>query len=149
MLWQNKNNNRYTKSPVDDNHLLYKINKYIDFSFTGNLVISSYSKDQGCPSIDPEIFFRIRMLLISYIYNISSDRRLCQEIHYNLCYRWFCKIGLKDQVPDHSWLSKTRKRFGEEVFGALFTTILELCRKHGLLDGSMLVNCVHKQGLAA
>jgi transposase len=112
MLWQNKNNNRYTKSPVDDNHLLYKINKYIDFSFTGNLVISSYSKDQGRPSIDPEIFFR--MLLISYIYNISSDRKLCQEISYNLCYRWFCKIRLKDKVPDHSWLSKTRKRYGKK-----------------------------------
>ena len=82
MLRQNKNNHRYSEELIDKGQLLYKINKHIDFSFTSDLVIACYSKGQGRPSIDPEIFFR--MLLISYIYNINSDRRLCQELRYNL-----------------------------------------------------------------
>ncbi|NEJ83103.1 transposase, partial [Rhizobium leguminosarum] len=119
MLWQNKNTN-YSTRPVDDNHLLSKVNKYIDLSFTHQLVIDSYNSRHGRPSIDPEIFFR--MLLISYFYNINSDRRLCQEVRYNVAYRWFCKLALEDKVPDHSYLSKTRNRFGEKVFEALFNT---------------------------
>ncbi|MHB9148136.1 MAG: transposase, partial [Candidatus Amoebophilus sp.] len=136
MLWQNKNTN-YSTSPVDDNHLLSKVNKYIDLSFTHQLVISSYNSRHGRPSIDPEIFFR--MLLISYFYNINSDRRLCQEVRYNVAYRWFCKLELEDKVPDHSYLSRTRNRFGEKVFEALFTTILILCRKHGLLESNSMM----------
>ncbi len=136
MLWQNKNTN-YSRSPVDDNHLLSKINKYIDLSFTHQLVMSCYNSRHGRPSIDPEIFFR--MLLISYFYNINSDRRLCQEIRYNVAYKWFCKLGLEDKVPDHSYLSRTRNRFGEKVFEALFTTILNLCRKHGLLESNTIM----------
>ncbi|ACE06506.1 hypothetical protein Aasi_1172 [Candidatus Amoebophilus asiaticus 5a2] len=136
MLWQNKNTN-YSTSPVDDNHLLSKVNKYIDLSFTHQLVIASYNSKHGRPSIDPEIFFR--MLMISYFYNINSDRRVCQEIRYNVAYRWFCKLGLEDKVPDHSYLSRTRNRFGEKVFEALFTTILNLCRKHGLLESNSVM----------
>jgi IS5 family transposase len=79
------------------------------------------------------------MLLISYFYNINSDRRLCQEVRYNVAYRWFCKLELADKVPDHSYLSKTRNRFGEKVFEALFTTILNLCKKHGLLESSSMM----------
>jgi len=137
MLWRNKTNNRCSSIPVDSKHLLYKMNKYIDFSFISQLVVGCYNSKHGRPSIDPEIFFR--MLLISYFYNINSDRRLCWETHYNLAYRWFCKLELEDKVPDHSYLSKTRKRFGEKVFEEFFTTILNLCRKHGLLEGSSIM----------
>jgi len=79
------------------------------------------------------------MLLISYFYNINSDRRLSQEVRYNVAYRWFCKLELEDKVPDHSYLSKTRNRFGEKVFEAFFTTILGLCKKHGLLISNIIM----------
>jgi transposase len=68
MLWQNKNTN-YSRSPVDVNHLLFKVNKYIDLSFTHQLVTSYYNSKHGRPSIDPEIFFR--MLLISFFITLT------------------------------------------------------------------------------
>ncbi|WP_164040849.1 transposase, partial [Serratia marcescens] len=58
------------------------------------------------PSVDPELM--IRMLLIGYCLGIRSERRLCQEVHLNLAYRWFCRLGLDGRVPDHSTFSKNR-----------------------------------------
>jgi transposase len=48
----------------------------------------------------------IRMLIIGYCYGIRSERRLCEEVSVKLSYRWFCRLGLKDKVPDHSSFSK-------------------------------------------
>jgi transposase-like protein DUF772 len=53
----------------------------------------------GRPSIDPELM--IRMLLIGYCFGIRSERRFCEEVHLNLAYRWFCRLGLDGAVPDH------------------------------------------------
>src|SRR6202789_3488904 len=60
----------------------------------------------GRPSIDPELL--IRMLLVGYCFGIRSERRLCEEVHLNLAYRWFCRLGLEADVPDHSTFSKNR-----------------------------------------
>eukprot|EP01037_Dinobryon_pediforme_P019492 gene19492-19919_t len=57
----------------------------------------------GRPSIDPELL--IRMLLVGYCFGIRSERRLCEEVHLNLGYRWFCRLGLDGDVPDHSTFS--------------------------------------------
>ena len=54
----------------------------------------------GRPSIDPELL--MRMLLVGYCFGIRSERRLCGEVHLNLAYRWFCRLGLEGAVPDHS-----------------------------------------------
>jgi hypothetical protein len=64
----------------------------------------------------------IRMLLIGYCFGIRSERRLCEEVHLNLAYRWFCRLGLEDRVPDHSSFSKNRHgRFRESgVFRHVF-----------------------------
>lgn len=48
----------------------------------------------------------IRMLIIGYCMGIRSERRLCDEVHLNLAYRWFCRLGLEGAVPDHSTFSK-------------------------------------------
>jgi transposase len=56
-----------------------------------------------------------------------------------VAYKWFCKLELADKVPDHSYFSKTRNRFGEKVFEALFTTMLNLCKKHGLLESNSVM----------
>jgi len=58
----------------------------------------------GRPSIDPELI--VRMLVIGYVMGIRSERRLCDEVHLNLAYRWFCRLGLDAKVPDHSTFSK-------------------------------------------
>ncbi len=85
---------------IPKNHLLRRIDQVLDLSFLRNLTAPLYVSEKGRPSIDPEIF--VRMILLEYLYNINSDRQLCEEISYNLAYRWFCKLSLTDKVPDHS-----------------------------------------------
>src|SRR6056297_2159968 len=69
----------------------------------------------GRPSVDPELL--IRMLLVGYCFGIRSERRLCEEVHLNLAYRWFCRLDLTDRIPDHSTFSKNRHgRFRERVW---------------------------------
>ena len=76
---------------IPDNHLLRKIDQFLDFDQIRSHLHSFYSHT-GRPSIDPELM--IRMLLIGYCYGIRSERRLCEEIDFNLAYRWFCRLGL-------------------------------------------------------
>jgi hypothetical protein len=79
----------------------------------------------------------IRMLLIGYCYGIRSERRLCEEIRYNLAYRWFCRLGLEDEVPDHSTFSKNRHgRFREaDLLRLVFDTVVQRCNDEGLIKG--------------
>lgn len=96
---------------VPQNHLLRGINQYLDLSELRKHLSEHYS-NTGRPSIDPELI--IRMLIIGYSFGIRSERRLCEEVHLNLAYRWFCRLGLEDKVPDHSSFSKNRHgRFRE------------------------------------
>jgi len=62
----------------------------------------------GRSSIDPELI--IRMLVVGYCYGIRSERRLCEEAHLNLAYRWFCRLSLESEVPNHSTFSKKTTR---------------------------------------
>ena len=76
------------------------------------IVDVAYYSDVGRPSIDPEPM--MRMLIVGYSFGIRSERRLCEEVHLNLAYRWFCRLGLDGDVPDHSTFSKNRHgRFRE------------------------------------
>ncbi len=77
------------------------------------------------------------MLIIGYCFGIRSERRLCEEVHLNLAYRWFCRLGLEDNVPNHSTFSKNRHgRFRESnAFRHLFETVLKRCMKEGLVGG--------------
>src|SRR5258708_4339448 len=84
---------------IPKNHLLRKLDKTLDLSFIRELTSHLYCQDNGRPSIDPELFFRIQLLI--YFYDIDSDRRVCEEISYNLAYRWFLRLSLEDKVPDH------------------------------------------------
>lgn len=68
--------------------------------------LRQYYSHTGRPSIDPELIFR--MLVVGYVMGIRSERRLCQEVHLNLAYRWFCRLGLDDKVPEHSTFSRYR-----------------------------------------
>ena len=94
-------------------HILRKIDGLLDMTFVRELTASCYASELGRPSIDPEVFFR--MELLAYLYGIKSERRLCEEIHYNLAYRWFCRLAPHEDVPDHSSLSRIRDRYGEHL----------------------------------
>lgn len=99
---------------IPDNHHLIKIDKVLDLSFIYKLTENLYCKDNGRQSIDPVIFFR--MQIINYLYGISSDRQLCEEIHLNIAYRWFCRLHIEDKIPDYSSLTKIRDRFEVKIY---------------------------------
>ena len=90
---------------VPREHLLRGIDRYFDLSDLREQLAPFYSHT-GRPSIDPELM--IRMLIVGYCFGIRSERRLCEEVHLNLAYRWFCRLDLEDAVPDHSTFSKNR-----------------------------------------
>ena len=97
--------------------------------------LGPYYSDVGRPSIDPELM--MRMLIIGYCLGIRSERRLCEEVHLNLAYRWFCRLGLDADVPDHSTFSKNRHgRFRESyLLRKLFETVVARCMKEGIVGG--------------
>ena len=119
---------------IPANHLLRRIDAVLDLSWFRAELAPSYSHT-GCPSVDPELM--IRMLLVGYCYSIRSERRLCQEVELNLAYRWFCRLGLEDKVPDHSTFSVNRHgRFRDgDVFRKVFERIVRQCMDAGLVKG--------------
>ena len=119
---------------VPANHLLRRIDAVLDLSWVRNDLAPLYSHT-GCPSIDPELM--IRMLLVGYCYSIRSERRLCQEVDLNLAYRWFCRLGIEDNVPNHSTFSVNRHgRFRDgDVFRRIFDRIVRQCMDAGLVKG--------------
>ncbi len=124
---------------IPKSHLLKRVDSLLDFSFIRELTAPFYCKNNGRPSIDPELF--LRMILVGYLYNIRSDRQLCEEIGLNLAYRWFCRLNLEDKVPDHSSLTRIRDRFGEKVFEEIFKRIVKICIDKGLVkSGSVMVD---------
>jgi transposase len=86
-------------------------------------------------SIDPELM--MRMLIVGYCMGIRSERRLCDEIHLNLAYRWFCRLGLDGKVPDHSTFSRNRHgRFRQSyILRRLFEMVVDRCLREGLVGG--------------
>src|SRR5271170_1851261 len=118
--------------PAD--HLLRSIDRFVEFEDLRRELAPFYS-NIGRPSIDPELM--IRMLLVGYCFGIRSERRLCDEVHLNLAYRWFCRLGLDGSVPDHSTFSKNRHgRFREsDLLRRLFETVLQRCIDEGLVGG--------------
>jgi transposase len=119
---------------VPADHLLRGIDRCLDLSELRQQLAPFYSHT-GRPSIDPELM--VRMLLVGYSFAIRSERRLCEEVHLNLAYRWFCRLGLEDVVPDHSTFSKNRHgRFREsDAFRLVFESVVERCMKAGLVGG--------------
>lgn len=116
-------------------HLLRAIDRFVDLSEVRGHLAPFYSST-GRPSIDPELL--VRMLLVGYCYGIRSERRLCEEMHVNLAYRWFCRLGLDGEVPDHSTFSKNRHgRFRDcDLLRKLFEAVVRRCMAEGLVDGA-------------
>lgn len=119
---------------VPADHMLRSIDRFVELDEMRAKLAPFYSHT-GRPSIDPELM--IRMLLVGYCYGIRSERRLCEEVHLNLAYRWFCRLGLDGAVPDHSTFSKNRHgRFRDsDLFRHLFETVVRRAIKEGLVGG--------------
>jgi len=135
---------------VPTGHMLRSVDRFVDLEGVRAHLAPFYSAT-GRPSIDPELM--IRMLLVGYCFGIRSERRLCDEVHLNLAYRWFCRLGLDGEVPDHSTFSKNRHgRFRDsDLFRTLFETVVARCMAEGLVggegfavDASMIVADAHR-----
>src|SRR6184192_1367087 len=122
---------------VPENHLLRLIEKHISFEFVRERLRASYS-EMGRPSIDPELLLRI--LLISYLYGVTSERKLVEELRMHLAWRWFTGLGFDQEIPHHSTFSKNRHgRFQEsKLFEQLFEQIVRQCVEVGLVQGAHL-----------
>ena len=118
--------------PAD--HWLRSIDRFIELGGLRRELAPFYSS-MGRPSIDPELM--IRILIVGYCFGIRSERRLCEEVHLNLAYRWFCRLGLDGEVPDHSTFSKNRHgRFRQsDLLRRVFETVLRRCIREGLVGG--------------
>ena len=139
------------KDHVPEDHLLRSIDRFVDLDDIREYLKPFYST-MGRPSIDPELM--IRMLIIGYCMGIRSERRLCEEVHLNLAYRWFCRLDLDGTVPDHSTFSKNRHgRFRDsDLLRKLFEMTVERCMAEGLVgaegfavDASLIRADVHRQ----
>jgi transposase len=119
---------------VPEDHLVRKIDAALDLSWLRGELAPHYSS-MGRPSIDPELM--IRLLVVGYVFAIRSERLICREVQVNLAYRWFCKLGIEDTIPDHSAFSRARnERFREgDVFRRVFERVVEACIAAGLVGG--------------
>ena len=134
---------------VPEDHLLRKIDRYIDFSFIYELVEDKYSADRGRPSLDPVMLIKIP--LIQYLYGIRSMRQTIREIEVNMAYRWFLGLDFCDAVPHFTTFGKNyARRFeGTDLFEQIFTKILYQCMKSGLVDGTdIFIDSTHVKACA-
>ena len=137
-----KNQSNYEFVRIEDlvpkDHLLRKIDRYIDFSFILDKVKDFYCPNNGRPSIDPLVLFK--MVFIGYIFGIKSERQLEMEIKTNMAYRWFLGLNLTDPVPDHSTISFNRhKRFKDtDIFQKIFDEIVHMAITHKMVGGRVL-----------
>src|SRR6201984_3795503 len=122
---------------IPKNHLLRLIDEHVSFAFVRERLKDSYS-DTGRPSIDPELLLRI--LLIGYLYGITSERKLVEELRMHLAWRVFTGLGFDQEIPHHSTFSKNRHgRFQEsKLFEQLFEQIVRQCVEVGLVQGKEL-----------
>jgi transposase len=119
---------------VPADHLVRRIDAVPDQSWVHTELAPHYPSI-GRPSIDPVLM--IRMLIVGYVFVIRSERALCREVKANLAYLWFCKLGIEDQVPDHSAFSRAhRARFRDGgIFRRVLERVVETCIGAGLVGG--------------
>ena len=118
---------------VPRDHLVRQIDGVLDLSWVQRSL--RLTTPTGRPSIDPVLM--IRMLLVGYVFALRSERRLCSEVQVNLAYRWFCKLSVEDQIPDHSVFSRARhERFrASDALRRVFEGVVAMCIAAGLVGG--------------
>lgn len=120
---------------IRKNHPLRKIKEFVDFDFVYNEVRDKYGYN-GNESVPPPVILKLMLLLV--FYNVRSERELMETVEERLDWLWFLDYDLDTEIPNHSVLSKARKRWGEEAFRKFYERILWQCVKAGLVDGSKI-----------
>ena len=122
-------------SRIPQGYPLRKIKQLVDFSFIRTRVEHLYGKN-GNISVDPAVILKLIFLL--FYENVKSERALMEHLPLRLDWLWFCGYDLDDQTPDHSVISKARRRWGPDVFAEFFAAILRQCIDAGLVDGQTI-----------
>src|SRR5450759_2267227 len=119
---------------VPPDHLVRQVDGVLDLAWV-HKELAPYYSHTGRPSIDPVLM--IRMLIVGYLFAIRSERRICTEIQVNLAYRWFCKLGIEDKIPDHSVFCRARQeRFRQsDALRRVFEAVVAMCIAAGLVGG--------------
>ena len=120
---------------VRDDHVLRKVSRLVDFDFVYGEVEKRYGYN-GNVSVAPPLIVKLMLLLV--LYNVRSERELVATLPERLDWLWFLGLDLDSEIPDHSVLSKARKRWGVELFQSFFERIVWQCVEAGLVDGSKL-----------
>lgn len=134
---------------VPEDSLLRKIDKYIDFTFINEEVKDLYCENNGRPSIEPAILFKI--VLIQVLFGIKSMREVCRRINTDAEYRWFLNIPFGQKTPHFSTFSKNyERRFKDnDIFEKIFIKIVKQAIDYGLVDGkSLFTDSTHKKANA-
>jgi transposase len=126
------------ESLVPSDHLLRRIDAFIDFEFIRDKVKHLYCIDNGRPATDPVVLFKL--LFIGYLYGIRSERQLVKEVEVNVAYRWFLGFSLTDKIPDASTISQNRRRrfVGTPIYQEIFDNIVEQAQEAGMVTGRVL-----------
>jgi transposase len=119
---------------VPADHLVRQIDAMLELGWV-HTEFAPYYSHTGRPSIDPVLM--IRMLIVGYVFALRSERRICAEVQVNLAYRWFCKLGIEDSIPDHSVFCRARhERFREsDALRRVFESVVAKCIAAGLVGG--------------
>lgn len=120
---------------VPDDHPLRRIAAAVDFNFARREVAALYGS-RGNPSVDPAVLLKLMLLL--YLEDVPSERQLMRDLPLRLDWLWFCGYDLDDTIPNHSVISKARRRWGVDTFERLFVEVLAACNAAGLVDGEVL-----------
>ena len=123
---------------VPADHLLRKIDKYIDFEFIRDKVRHLYCDNNGRPAVDPVLLFK--MLFIGYLFGVRSERQLVREVQVNVAYRWFLGLSLTDKIIDASTFSQQRRRrfLATDIEQHIFDEIVRQAIGQGLVGGDVL-----------
>jgi len=124
------------KDLIPKDHVLRKVDRVLDLRWLNEDIKDCYTRGFGRPGLAPET--AMRLMLAGFLLGIVHDRKLMREAQVNLAIRWFAGFGLHDSIPDHSTLTRIRKRWGEPVFKRVFERIVGDCMKAGLVKGEVL-----------
>jgi IS5 family transposase len=121
---------------IPKDHFLKLLNKAVDFSFVNELCRDAYTLDFGRPAYGPEMMFKV--IFLQFLYGVS-DRRIEEEVNFNLVLKWFVGLAVDESPPDSSSLTRFRDRLGEELFTNIFNQIVEIAREKGLVSDRLSI----------
>jgi IS5 family transposase len=121
---------------IPDGHFLKLLDKAVDFSFVNKLCRDAYTPDFGRPAYRPEMMFKI--IFLQFLYGVS-DRRIEEEVNFNLALKWFTGLAIDESPPDASSLTRFRDRLGEKCFARIFNKVVEIARGKGLVSDRLSI----------